>query len=112
MLWLISFAAFGVCLVCWVAMAWRYLQQFGLYCDRLALLEERLPERGSTWRLEGGANVFEIEQAWRLMQRPYLASDDAPLRAVGEEAWSSSAWALLWAFATILFGLASALLRD
>jgi hypothetical protein len=110
MLFVVSVTACGICLICWVVMAVRYSQHFDQYCDRVAVVEGRLAERRSKWRFEDGSNVFEIEQAWRLLRRPYLASGDQSLRAVGDAAWISGIWTLLWGLATLLLGLTAALL--
>jgi len=110
MLFFASITACGICLVCWVVMAIRYSQHFDQYCDRVAVVEGRLAERRSKWRFEDGSNVFEIEQAWRLLRRPYLASSDQNLREVGDAAWASGIWTLLWGLAALLLGLIAALL--
>jgi len=110
MVFFASVTACGICLICWVVMAVKYSQHFDHYCDRVAVDEGRLVERQSKWRFEDGSNVFEIEQAWRLMRRPYLTSADQSLRAAGDAAWESGIWTLLWGLATLLLGLTAALL--
>lgn len=109
MLFFASIAAFGICLICWVVAAIQYSQHFDRYCDKVALVEERSAERKSKWRFEDDSNVFEIEQAWRLLRRPYLASSDQDLRSIGDAAWSASIWTLLWGLVTISLGLIAAL---
>jgi hypothetical protein len=111
MLFFASVTACGLCLICWVVMAVKYSQYLDHYCDRVAVVEGRLTERRSKWRFEDGSNVFEIEQAWRLMRRPYLTSDDQSLRAAGDAAWASGIWTLLWGLATLLLGLTAVLLN-
>ncbi len=105
MLCFFNVGVFGVSLVCWLIAGLTAWGRFSDYCDVVAKVEGREAERKSSWRFEDGSNVFEIEQAWKLVARPYLRSNDEKLRAAGNLAWTSEMWALLWTIATVLLGL-------
>ena len=105
MLCFFTVGVFGASLVCWLIASLTAWGRFSDYCDVVAKVEGREAGRKSSWMFEDGSNVFELEQAWKLVGRPYLRSNDEKLRAAGNLAWTSEIWALLWTIATVLLGL-------
>ncbi|MGV7206522.1 hypothetical protein ACLB1G_01560 [Oxalobacteraceae bacterium A2-2] len=91
-----------VWLVIVVIFATPYHGRFTLYCERRASLEGRSLEFYSGVSIDGGDNLYMIEQAGKLWKRDYVKFNDKQLSELGDKLYRDGGFLLLLVAAAVV----------